>query len=125
MKSTFFTILVLVLIGSISGVYFYRSQFQKAAEYSAAPTNSALELINRLEQIKIDRTFFENPDYKALQVYPQESLDGIDNGRSNPYVGKIHPLFAPDLTPKNTTHPPRTGTQVKPTTGIQPEPFVQ
>jgi hypothetical protein len=123
MKSTFFTGIVVVLIGAISGVYFYRSLFQSAAQYSASPTNSALQLINRLEKIKINRTFFDDPDYKVLQMYPQESLEGIEKGRSNPYVGKVRPLFVPDTSARNlNNNQPRQG---RGATTTQSEPFIE
>ncbi len=125
MKSTFFTILVVVLLSAISGVYFYRSLFQKSAEYGAAPTNSALQLINRLQKIKIDRTFFDDPDYRSLQLYPQESLDGIEKGRLNPYVGKVRPLFAPDPPSKNPDSKVRTGADGKGAANIKGDPFIE
>lgn len=125
MKSPFLSALVLILIAAIAGAYFYRSLFQSVAQYPASPTNSALQLINRLERIKIDRNFFDNPDYSDLKTYPQESLDGIEKGRTNPFVGKVKSLIL-DANKKPVTDKTPPGKQAGGGGGtLPPEPVIE
>ena len=63
----------------------------KAKSYSqrpvpAANTASSLELVDRLNRISIDTSFFEDESFLSLESSPKPSLEGIQKGRPNPFI---------------------------------------
>ena len=79
------TIIVLILIAAIGGVWWYRSQLEQPLQLPETPTDSALQLIVRLNKIDIDTAWFEKPEFLRLQSQPMPSEEGIVKGKNNPF----------------------------------------
>ena len=47
---------------------------------------SPLDLVERLKKVKIDTSFFNNPQFLDLESVPKPSLSGIQKGKSNPFT---------------------------------------
>lgn len=45
----------------------------------------ALQLVERLKNIKIDTSFFSDPQFLDLEAAPKTDITGIQKGRSNPF----------------------------------------
>ncbi len=85
MKNAIWTILVVVLVAAIGGVYWFRTALEAPLVLPQAPTGSALELIDRLGKIKIDTSLFQDKRFLDLQPFPTPSLEGIQKGKINPF----------------------------------------
>lgn len=45
----------------------------------------ALELVRRLQSVKIDTAFFNDAQFLELEAAPKTSLEGIQKGKTNPF----------------------------------------
>ncbi len=109
MKSTFWIIIIVVLVGAIGLAYVYRSQVQEVVQLPSAPTDPALQLIQRLRKIKIDRSFFEDQRFLGLVPFTPPSLDGLKKGKANPFSGTVS--AAPKQQPSASKTQPALGTE--------------
>ena len=91
MKNTIWIIITALLVAAIGGAYWYRTQMAQPLELPAAPTGTALELIERLCRIKIDTALFEDPRFTGLEPFPTPSLDGLQKGKFNPFASPVAP----------------------------------
>ncbi|OGF61945.1 hypothetical protein A2926_00495 [Candidatus Giovannonibacteria bacterium RIFCSPLOWO2_01_FULL_44_40] len=63
----------------------------KAGKTDAVPISApavggpALQLVERLKNIKIDTAFLDDPQFLNLEATPKPSLEGLQKGRSNPF----------------------------------------
>lgn len=85
MKNTFRLIIIVLLVASIGGAYWYRVKVEQPFQLPVAPTGTALDLIERLGKIKIDPAFFEDKRFMDLEPFPTPSLDGVQKGKINPF----------------------------------------
>lgn len=85
MKNTFWIIIILLLIASIGGAYWYRMTLAQPFQLPEMPTGNALGLIERLGKIKIDVSFFEDTRFLNLDPFPTPSLEGVQKGKINPF----------------------------------------
>ena len=85
MKNTGLIIVIVFLVVVIGGVYWYRTVLEDPARLPPAPTGSALELIERLGNIKLDTAFFKDRRFLELTPFEPPSLD-IPRGNPNPFA---------------------------------------
>lgn len=97
MKNTLSIFLIVILIAAIGGAYWYRTKLSEPARLPTVPTGSALDLIERLERIKIDTSLFGDERFSKLSGFALPSLDGVIKGRENPFLraGEGRRLTAP------------------------------
>ena len=77
-------VIVLVLIAAV--VWWWRSGSVAAVPISTAGTSGpTLELVERLRNLKIDTSFFDDQQFLDLEASPKTSLEGLQKGRSNPF----------------------------------------
>ena len=58
-----------------------------AAPRTTAPApDSPLDLVKRLKKVKIDTSFFNDPQFLDLESAPRPSLSGIQKGKANPFT---------------------------------------
>ena len=77
-------LIVLVLLGVF--VWWYRSGGEPGVPISASGTEGpTLELVGRLQDIKIDTSFFNDQQFLDLEAAPKTDITGVSKGRSNPF----------------------------------------
>lgn len=71
----------------IAVVWWWRSQGEGGVAIPAASETSgpALQLVERLEKIKIDTAFFNDSQFLDLESVPKTDITGLQKGRSNPF----------------------------------------
>lgn len=85
MKNTLWIIIMALLVAAIGGAYWYRTALEEPARLPQEPTGSALELIERIERIKLDTAFFKDRRFVELTPFEPPSLD-IPRGNSHPFA---------------------------------------
>ncbi|MEK9175365.1 MAG: hypothetical protein AAB795_02105 [Patescibacteria group bacterium] len=85
MKNTFWFIIVILLVASIGGAYWYRVKIEQPFQLPEVPIGAASELIERLGKIKIDLSLFEDKRFMDLDPFPIPSLEGVQKGKINPF----------------------------------------
>lgn len=48
-------------------------------------SGSPLDLVERLKKVKIDTSFFNDPQFLGLESSPKPSLGGLQKGKTNPF----------------------------------------
>lgn len=85
MKNTFWVIIIVVLIASIGGAYWYRLKLAQPFQLPEKPVDNAAGLIDRLGKINIDVSFFEDNRFLNLEPFPTPSFEGAQKGKINPF----------------------------------------
>ncbi|HEY4497946.1 MAG TPA: hypothetical protein VJC20_04320 [Candidatus Paceibacterota bacterium] len=85
MNNTLWVIIIVLLVASIGGAYWYRTALEEPARLPQEPTGSALELIERIERIKLDTAFFKDRRFLDLIPFEPPSLD-IPRGNFRPFA---------------------------------------
>ena len=85
MKNTFSLILIIALVASIGGVYWYRTTLERPAELPSVPTGSALELIERLHRINLDTMLFQDRAFLDLVSFVPPPIENLKLGNPNPF----------------------------------------
>lgn len=86
MKKNIGTIAVIAAL-IIVAVWWYRSSSTGGAvPISASGTSGpTLDLVERLKNVKIDTSFFNDAQFLDLEAAPKTDITGIQKGRSNPF----------------------------------------
>ena len=77
-------LIVLVLVGVF--IWWYRSAGTPGVPISASGTSGpTLDLVERLKNVKIDTSFFNDQQFLNLEAAPKTDITGLQKGRSNPF----------------------------------------
>lgn len=83
-------IVILIVLAIFAGIYWYYQYYSPTpVTLSPAPPGPALAFVEKLKSINIDTSFFDDPQFLALEDSPKLSLEGLLKGRTNPFL----PLF--------------------------------
>jgi len=52
----------------------------------AGTSGPTLQLVKRLQNIKIDTSFFNDQQFLGLETAPKTDISGLSKGRSNPFT---------------------------------------
>lgn len=77
----------IVLVLAAAGIWWWASSggtggVPISASGTSGPT---LQLVGRLKDIKIDTSFFNDPQFLNLEAAPKTDITGLQKGRSNPF----------------------------------------
>ena len=77
-------LIVLVLVGVF--IWWYRTAGAPEVPISASGTSGpTLDLVERLKNVKIDTSFFNDQQFLDLEAAPKTDVTGLSKGRSNPF----------------------------------------
>ncbi len=82
------TTIAIILILVVAGIWWWMSSggtggVPISASGTSGPT---LQLVERLKDIKIDTSFFNDPQFLNLEAAPKTDITGLQKGRSNPFT---------------------------------------
>lgn len=84
-RKYFIPVLMAILLFAVV-IWWWRAGDASAVPISApAIGGPALQLVERLKNIKIDTAFLDDPQFLNLEATPKPSLAGLQKGRSNPF----------------------------------------
>lgn len=81
------TTIAVVLILVVAGIWWWMS----SGGTGGVPINTSgtsgptLRLVDRLKNIKIDTSFFNDPQFLNLEAAPKTDITGLQKGRPNPF----------------------------------------
>ena len=82
------TTIITVLVLAAAGIWWWKSSggtggVQISVSGTSGPT---LQLVKRLQNIKIDTSFFNDQQFLGLETAPKTDISGLSKGRSNPFT---------------------------------------
>lgn len=81
-------IVALILVGAAAFVWWYqgRSQNVQLPDSLSKVESPALELVERLKNIKINTAFFNDAQFAELESVPAPILENLPKGKTNPFM---------------------------------------
>ncbi len=86
MKENIITIIIVVV--AVAAFFWWYRAPSPGIQTNAQIDGPSLELVNKLRNIKIDTSFFDDPQFVVLDEAPELSLEGMQRGRTNPFVSE-------------------------------------
>ena len=81
MSKIIWFVIIAVIVGGVA--YFW---LQGRNQESFLINDSAFENLNKLTTIKLDTSFFTDPEFSNLQPVPRINIATIQRGRPNPFI---------------------------------------
>ncbi|MDP3935213.1 MAG: hypothetical protein Q8Q46_03300 [Candidatus Giovannonibacteria bacterium] len=82
------TTIAVVLILVVAGIWWWMSSGGTGgvAINTSGTSGPTLQLVERLQNIKIDTSFFNDQQFLSLEAAPKTDITGLAKGRSNPFT---------------------------------------